>query len=177
MNPGTDFGIQAQINTLHCLKYVCSINDFETTKHGDVTTPFKLAEDAFWKETKFMRSIESETWPAGIEHLKISQPMTSMKDDTITNNRKNELTVLEYHRMTTKQLNLDFIFIRNSFWSEQTAVFNWLTNPSECGKKGGDANMNTATTAPGINPGTQTCFENGGRSGPSPCKVENARLV
>ncbi len=95
MNHNARNGIEAQINALHRLKDVCSLNDFTTVQHETVTEQYKLANEALQEEKKFLNYLEMDKWPNGMENIRNNLLRTTSMDDEITLNRGNDQSILD----------------------------------------------------------------------------------
>jgi len=103
MNHDASHGCDAQINTLHRLKDLYTLNGFSTLHEDDVNEQYKLSIDALMEEKKFLSYLEAECWPTYMSIIRTNLLRTTSMDDEVKLNRGNDLSIMASLRSTLQR--------------------------------------------------------------------------
>jgi len=95
MNAAEKFGEEAQINTLYRVKELCEMNNYKTVQQDEVSHQSKLAVDAILEEKKFLQYLDCNTWPVGLETVRVNLLRSTVLDKELEQNRGNDSIILE----------------------------------------------------------------------------------
>lgn len=91
MNDGLE---DAQVNTIHRLKYWSEANQYKSAQSKIVVEQFKLAVFALQEEAKFLKYINEDEWPANMDTTKENILRTTVLDQELNSNNGNDTDIL-----------------------------------------------------------------------------------
>lgn len=140
MNAKGEGAQDVQISALHRAKDLYIHSSLKAIKADELTSQFKLSNLAHMEQRKFLRFIESKSWPTEMSDLKENLLNTTMFDKDLEENSNNDLSILSHLLDAYRRHFPDIAVLKEAKW--QASIESDETNNPEATEEGNKTSTN-----------------------------------